>query len=81
MAALECVARDVTGDPKLTLGEWLKENPNAFPAPLTGAVEKLWGYTSEYGRHVREGRPTTFDEAELVVGISVALAVYLLRKT
>jgi hypothetical protein len=81
MAALECVARDVTGDPKLTLGDWLKKNPKAFPAPLTSAVEKLWGYTSEYGRHVREGRPTTFEEAELVVGISGALAVYLLRKT
>ncbi|MBI4625906.1 MAG: hypothetical protein HY736_22135 [Verrucomicrobia bacterium] len=81
MAALECVARDVTGDPNLTLGEWLKKNPNALPAPLSGAVEKLWGYTSEYGRHVREGRSPSFDEAELVVGLSGVLAVYLLRKT
>ncbi len=81
MAALECVARDVTGDQTLTLGEWLKKNPKVFPAPLTVAVEKLWGYTSEYGRHIREGRLTTYDEAELVVGLSGALAVYLLRKT
>lgn len=81
MAALECVARDVTGEPNLTLGEWLRRNPQTFPAPLGTAVEKLWGYASEYGRHVREGRPPNFEEVEMVVGIAGALTVYLLRKT
>ncbi len=80
MAALECVARDITGEPNLTLGEWLRRNPQSFPAPLGTAVEKLWGYASEYGRHVREGRPPTFEEVEMVVGIAGALTVYLLRK-
>lgn len=80
MAALECVARDVTGEPNLTLGEWLRRNPQTFPAPLGTAVEKLWGYASEYGRHVREGRPPNFEEVEMVVGIAGALTVYLLRK-
>jgi len=80
MAALECVARDITKEPNLTLGEWLKRNQDAFPAPLNFAVGKLWGYASEYGRHVREGRVATFDEAELVVGLSASLTVYLLRK-
>lgn len=81
MGALECVARDITGQPNLTLGDWLKRNPDAFPPPLNHAVDKLWGYTSEYGRHVREGRTMSFEEAELVVGISASLTVYLLRKT
>lgn len=80
MAALECVARSVTRDPKLTLGEWLKRNPQTFPVPLNHAVEKLWGYTSEYGRHLNEGHPPSFEEAEMVVGVAGALTVYLLRK-
>ncbi len=80
MAALECVARDVTGEQNLTLGEWLKKNPQAVPAPLNSAVEKLWGYASEYGRHVREGRPATYEEAEMVVAVAGAVAVYLMRK-
>lgn len=78
---LECVARDLTDDPKATLGEWLQKNATAFPAPLGIAVEKLWGYASEYGRHVREGRPPTFDDAEMLVGVAGSLVVYLLRKT
>jgi hypothetical protein len=81
MAALECVARDITHQPNLTLGAWLSQNPKAFPPPLNVAVEKLWGYASEYGRHVREGRPPTFEEAEMMVGIAGSLTVYLLRKT
>lgn len=80
MAALECVAKDLTGQPSATLGEWVKKNPDHFPKPLGTAVEKLWGYTSQYGRHVLEGKPADFDEAELVVGLSGALCVYLLRK-
>jgi len=80
MAALECVAKDITGDSKMTLGEWIKKNPNEFPQPLGTAVEKLWGYTSQYGRHVEEGKSTDFREAEMVVGLASALSVYLLRK-
>lgn len=80
MAALECVAKDVTGDAKMTLGEWVKKNPASFPQPLGVAVEKLWGYASQYGRHVQEGNPADYDEAEMVVGLAGALSVYLLRK-
>lgn len=80
MAALECIARAVTNDPKLTLGEWVKKNRNLLPAPVDAAVEKLWGYSSGYGRYVREGAPAHFEEAELVVGLSGAVSVYLMRK-
>lgn len=80
MAALECVARDLTGQQGLTLGDWLKRNPTAFPPPLDAAVGKLWGYASEYGRHVREGRVASYEEGELVVGVAASLTAYLLRK-
>ena len=33
MGSLECLARDVTGDPKATLGEVLKRNPGLLPKP------------------------------------------------
>lgn len=80
MAALECVARDVTGD-KGTLGDWLKKNRELVPAPLDQAVEKVWGFASERGRHVLEGRAPTRDEAELVVHLAAAVASYLSRLT
>jgi hypothetical protein len=80
MAALECIARAVTNDPKLTLGEWIKKNRGLLPPPVDAAVEKLWGFASEYGRHVKEGAPAQYEEAELVVGLTGALSVYLMRK-
>ncbi len=80
MAALECIAKDVSGDTNLTLGAWLKKNPDRFPTPLNAALDKLWGYASEYGRHVKEGQPASFEEAEMTVGIAAALSTYLLRK-
>jgi hypothetical protein len=81
MAALECIAKDVTGVEKGTLGDWLKQNRATFPQPLGDAVDKLWGYSSQYGRHVLEGKPAAYVEAELVVGLAGALSVYLMRKT
>jgi hypothetical protein len=79
MAALECLARDVTGDPKATLGEILRRYSNklSIPKPLDDAVEKAWGYASEMGRHVREGRTPERADVELVVTISAALIAYL----
>lgn len=76
MAALECVARDVGGT-NATLGPIIRKL--GLPAPLDQAVEKLWGFTSEQGRHILEGRQPQFEEAELVVTTASALSVYLLR--
>lgn len=81
MAALECVARDVTGDEKATLGEILKRHPGLLPPPLDSAVEKLWGYASERGRHLREGRVPNIVEAELLVVVASAAATYLVKRT
>jgi len=76
MAALECVAREVTGDND-TLGRLVSKL--GVPPPLDTAVTKLWGFASEQGRHIREGREPKFEEAELVVTVASALSVYLLR--
>ena len=81
MAALECVARDVTGDRNATLGELIKRNPGLLPTPLDKGIEKIWGYACEQARHVREGKTPDLQEAELVVGLAGSLATYLVKKT
>ena len=80
LACLECVAREVTGDRNATLGELIKKHPNIVPKPLDSAIEKIWGFTSEQGRHLREGQAPEYLEAELVVELSSAIATYLGKK-
>jgi hypothetical protein len=81
MAALECVAREVTGDKKATLGKIIATFPDKLPKPLDEAVEKAWGYASERARHVREGGAADRDEAELIVGLAAVVSTYLIRKS
>ncbi len=80
MGSLECVARDLTGDSKVTLGEALKRYPGLLPKPLDTALSQIWGYASNEARHVQEGRETSREEAELLVGLAAALSSYLTRK-
>ena len=80
MGSLECVARDLTGDAKATLGEVLKRYPGLLPKPLDTALSQIWGYASNEARHVLEGRETNREEAELLVGLAAALSTYLTRK-
>ncbi|MCR9282591.1 MAG: hypothetical protein NXH99_12925 [Rhodobacteraceae bacterium] len=77
MAALECVAREVDGSNE-TLGKIIKRLE--LPAPMDGALDKLWGFASQKGRHLQEGRDPAFEEAELVVTVASAVSVYLLRR-
>jgi hypothetical protein len=81
MAALECVTRDVTGQSSKTLGKMIADHRAELkiPRPLDEALEKLWGYASETGRHLREGREPSFEDAELVVTVSAAVSIYLTR--
>jgi AbiJ N-terminal domain 4 len=81
MGSLECVARDVTGDPQATLGQILKRFPTLLPKPLDVALSQIWGFASEEARHVREGRDIGRQEAELLVGLSATLTTYLSGKT
>lgn len=82
MAALECVVRDISGDPKQTLGTLMKNYGTqlAIPRPLDAAVEKAWGYASEVGRHLQEGREPSAEEAELVTTVCAAVVTYLIKK-
>jgi hypothetical protein len=80
MGSLECVARDLTGDPKATLGDILKRYPRLLPKPLDEALSKVWGYASNEARHVVEGREISREEAELLVGLSATVSTYLSRK-
>jgi hypothetical protein len=78
MASLECVAREVAGS-TATLGDVIKAHRNLMPKPLDVAVEKIWGFTSERGRHLIEGREPTAEEAELIVGLAAAIGAYLAK--
>jgi hypothetical protein len=79
MAALECVARDVCGDAKATLGEVIKKYPDTIPKPLDESISKAWGFASEMARHIREGRKPERREVELIVGLAATVATYLSR--
>lgn len=78
MAALECVARDVTGQSG-TLGQIVQSL--ALPRPLDTAIEKLWGFASNRARHVQEGEAITDDEAELAVSVACAVSAFLAKRS
>lgn len=80
IAALECVCRVVSGDKKDTLGTLISKHPNIVPSPLNEAIKKIWGFSSEQGRHLREGCEPSFEEAELMVHLSASLCTYLSKK-
>jgi len=80
LACLECVAREASGNPKDTLGTLIKKSPGIVPSPLDIAIDKIWGFSSEQGRHLREGRDPAFEEAELLVGLAASISTYLARK-
>lgn len=79
IAALESTARDVAGQPNLTLGKLVPRL--VLTPPLDTAVEKLWGYASERARHVREGQTVATEEAELVVSVACAVCTFLTRRS
>lgn len=80
MAAMECVAREFCDEPQPTFGKLIERHPNMLPRPLNQGVEKAWGYASEMGRHIREGRIPEREEAELIVGIAASVSTYLTRR-
>ncbi len=80
MGSLECLARDLTGMPKDTLGEILKRRPDLLPKPLDSALSQIWGYASNEARHVVEGRNPERAEAALIVGLVSAIVTYLSAK-
>lgn len=79
MAALECLCREITGH-KSTLGKLIVDNPDIVPKPLNNAVKEIYGFASEKGRHLLEGKDPAYEEAELVVYLSATLCSYLAKK-
>lgn len=80
VACLECVCREVTGDKNATLGALIKKFPGIVPKPLDTLIEKVWAYSSEQGRHLREGQAPRYFEAELLVELSSTVSTYLGKK-
>lgn len=77
-AAIECLARDLCGNQKITLGEIIARHPALFPGAYRKLAEAVWGIASNKGRHIAEGAEPTVDEAMFLIGTVAALASYLL---
>jgi hypothetical protein len=77
---LEALARDLTGEPKSTFGEILKEHPGLLPPPLDKALSQIWGFSSQQARHVSEGGDPKREETALVIGLVATIVPYLLQK-
>lgn len=80
MTGLECAAKEIASEPKLELGKVVKQHPDLFPQPLGDVILKLYGYASNHGRHLLEGREPDVAEVELIVGVATTAATYLARK-
>ncbi len=80
VAALECLCREITNDRKLTLGQLIKSHPEIVPSPLNIVIDKIFGFSSEKGRHLKEGNAPSYEEAELIVHLSAALCSFLCKK-
>ncbi len=82
MAALECTARELSNEPGATLGQIINRHAAdlEIPQPLDRTVETAWGYASQMGRHLQEGRVPSREEAELLLSLSASIITYLLQK-
>jgi hypothetical protein len=78
-AALECVVRTITNNPKDTLGKLINDNKNLFPGAIKKIVDGIHGYSSEEGVHIDEMTNPTFKTAELMVSLSSAFCSFLLK--
>ncbi len=82
VSALEALAQDITGNPRGTLGQLIKEM-DIHPS-LKEAVSKLYGYASDGGiRHAKkDGDPDAdFDTAKFVIVTASALVNFISAKS
>lgn len=77
-AAIECLARELSGQHSKTLGAIIADNPALFPGALKKLTEGVWVFSSQMGRHLAEGKTPTISEALLLIGVVASLAAYLL---
>lgn len=74
LGALEATARYVSGTDD-DLGRLASRI--GLPAPLDGALKQMWGFSSNFGRHVSPTKIPTEEEAQLIVHLSSAYCRYL----
>ena len=77
-AALEAVSNEVAGTNEKSLGKIIELLE--LPRPLDQAIDKMYGFASQHGRHFKEGRQPTFEDAQLVVHVASAAVTYLLAR-
>ena len=80
MAALECFSRQKLGESSSTLGDVIKRHRSELTSPLDIALEKLWGFASNNGRHIQEGSTVEYEDAELTLNVCFSLISYLEKK-
>jgi hypothetical protein len=66
ISAVEAAVRELTGDPKATLGEGLKKLRADLHPALKAAFEKLYGYTSDEGG-IRHGLTADSEKVDLAL--------------
>ena len=74
LGALESTARYIDGSEK-SFGDLMMQI--GVPKPLDTALAKMWGYSSNFGRHVSPTKVPSLNEATLVVHLSSAMCRYL----
>jgi hypothetical protein len=84
LSALEAVAKDVTAQEALTLGQLIAQGKlnRLLPSEsIRQSVMYAWRYANDEGaRHGKEGKEPEREEAELIVGLSATVATYLNRR-
>lgn len=74
LGALEATARYVAGNND-DLGKLASKI--GLPSPLDEALKKMWGFSSNFGRHVSPTKIPSSEEAQLIVHLSSAYCRYL----
>lgn len=86
ISAVEAICKELTKNPKATLGEVLKplEDKDLIHPALKAALSKLYGYTSDSGgiRHAMLEEPSlTFADSKFMLVACTAFANYLIEKS
>ena len=79
-AAIECLAREISGDTKLSLGDIIKKREDLFPGAYRKMADAMWGIVSNQGRHMKEEGEASLKDALFVVGSITNLAAFLLAQ-
>lgn len=85
VSAVEAICQRITGIPKATLGDAVKELRKSFPVhpAFEGALHKLYGYTSDANgiRHaLLEDEKLTLTDAKFMLVLSAGFVAYLIGK-